>query len=104
MIVELREYKLRPGKAQAWLEWMKQDVIPYQISKGMRVIDTYIYQDESGDTWFVWLREFDNQEQKAEVYANTYDEYWIEYYRPKIFQHIYQDSIRVRELSPANLT
>jgi len=32
---ELRQYKVRPGKMQEWLKVMEQEIIPFQVAKGM---------------------------------------------------------------------
>ncbi|OIN07932.1 NIPSNAP family protein [Oceanisphaera psychrotolerans] len=102
-IVELREYKLKPRMREQWLSWMQADILPYQISKGMRVLQTYIYTDENDAEWFVWLREFDNEAHRQQVYANTYDEWWRREIRPRVFEMIEQESIRVRLLSPVHV-
>ena len=32
---ELRQYRLRPGQREAWLKFMEEEIVPFQISKGM---------------------------------------------------------------------
>ncbi|GAB3480017.1 NIPSNAP family protein [Marinomonas epiphytica] len=97
-IVELREYKVLPGKLEAWLTWMAEEILPYQVSKGMRVLNTYTHQDEDGQDWFVWLREFDSESERQRLYEETYNDWWVSEIRPKVFQHIDQKAIRVRVL------
>lgn len=99
-IVELREYKVLPGKLEAWLAWMAEEILPYQISKGMRVLNTYTHQDEDGQDWFVWLREFESESERQRIYQQTYNDWWITSIRPKVFQHIDEHAIRVRTLTP----
>ena len=31
---ELRQYKIRPGKMAQWLDFMENEIIPFQVSKG----------------------------------------------------------------------
>ncbi|MFD2178184.1 NIPSNAP family protein [Veronia pacifica] len=101
--MELREYKLRPGMMKKWLVWMESQILPYQISKGMKVLNTFTHEDEQGEQWFIWLREFQSMEHREEVYARTYNEWWKETMRPKVFEHIYENEVRVRLLSPQTL-
>lgn len=102
-IVELREYKLKPNMKQAWLAWMNAELLPYQLSQGMRVLQTYIYKDENGDEWFVWLREFDDEQARQALYKKTYSQWWKDEIRPRVFTMIEQDDIRVRLLNPVKL-
>ncbi len=32
---ELRQYPVLPGKMNEWVEFMEQEIIPFQVSKGM---------------------------------------------------------------------
>ena len=102
-LVELREYKIRPGKAKEWLNWMKLELLPYQVSQGMVVLETYTYEDEYGELWFVWLRSFESESQRQALYVKTYDDWWVKEIRPKIFEMIFEESINVRLLKPAYL-
>ncbi|KVX03183.1 hypothetical protein [Shewanella frigidimarina] len=102
-IVELREYKLLSGARQQWLDWMKTELLPYQRSQGMKILSTYVYQDENGDDWFIWTREFNDIQHKEQVYADTYNDWWIAEIRPKVFTLLDQTCIRVRLLTPVNL-
>ncbi|MCY9844860.1 hypothetical protein [Vibrio caribbeanicus] len=52
-VVELREYRIKPGKTKEWLDWMREEIVPYQISKGMNILDTYLRIDENGRDYFV---------------------------------------------------
>ena len=51
-VVELREYKIKPGKTKEWLDWMREEIVPYQVSKGMNILDTYLRTDENGRDYF----------------------------------------------------
>lgn len=95
-IIKLREYKIKPGKTEQWLNWMHEELLPYQRSKGMRIINTYLHQDPNGTDYFIWLREFDDEKARKEIYALTYNTWWIEEIRPKVFELIEQDAIKVK--------
>ena len=32
---ELRQYRMRPGQRDAWVKLMEEEIVPFQISKGM---------------------------------------------------------------------
>ncbi|MEL0624098.1 hypothetical protein V6238_13470 [Marinomonas arenicola] len=99
-IVELREYKIRPGKADQWITWMRDELLPYQRSQGMRILSTNLYQDENGDEYFIWTREFDDEQQRQAAYADTYNDWWVNEVRPQVAQLIELDSIKVRQIKP----
>lgn len=102
-LVELREYQIKPGKTQQWLNWMKEELIPYQQSKGMKILDTYLYQDEHGVEYFVWLREFASAAERDRIYQATYTPWWVNEIRPKVFSLIEEHTIKVRILNPKSL-
>ena len=35
---ELRQYKVRRGKMKEWLKIMEEEIIPFQVSKGLSLI------------------------------------------------------------------
>lgn len=102
-IVELREYEIKPGKTHEWLKWMQEELLPYQRSKGMRIIDTYLHTDSEGVDYFIWLREFDNEESRKKIYELTYNDWWKQEIRPKVFKMIDEKSINVKLISPLTL-
>ncbi|RTE65598.1 hypothetical protein EH243_11705 [Amphritea opalescens] len=99
-IIELREYKIKPGKTDQWLDWMREELLPYQESKGMRIINTYIHQDPDGTDYFIWLREFDDEASRQAIYQSTYNQWWITEVRPKVFELIEEESIQVKLMHP----
>ena len=46
MFFELREYRTLPGKRDDWVTFMEELVIPYQMSKGMAILGSFVAQDE----------------------------------------------------------
>ncbi|MBR9728450.1 NIPSNAP family protein [Shewanella intestini] len=102
-IVELRKYLIKPNKKHEWLTFMNNEVLPYQRSKGMSIIQTYTHTDSNGNDYFIWLREFENEQARQDVYKNTYNDRWIENIRPKVFTLIDKDSIEVTLLNPVQL-
>ena len=63
---ELRQYKVRPGKMADWLRIMEEEIIPFQVAKGMVI--TGSYRGESDDSVYVWLRRFESEAQREGLY------------------------------------
>ena len=38
---ELRQYKVLPGKMDEWLKVMEEEIIPFQVSKGMVITGSF---------------------------------------------------------------
>ncbi|MFE3205852.1 NIPSNAP family protein [Embleya sp. NPDC059237] len=75
MFYELRRYRTRPGRRDEWVRYMEQVVIPFQTSKGMTV--TASFTDEEDPDGYIWIRRFDNEVQRVELYAAVYDsDHW----------------------------
>ena len=102
-VVELREYRIKPGKTKEWLDWMREEIFPYQISKGMNILDTYLRTDENGRDYFVWLREFESESYRQTIYLQTYNDWWIKEVRPRVFSLIDEDSVSVKLIQPLDL-
>lgn len=100
-VIELREYQIKPGKTAQWLNLMEKEILPYQRSKGVEVINSYLHCDENGDEWFVWLRQFKDEQSRQEICSQLYDQWWINEIRPKVFSLIEESSVKVRTLQAA---
>ena len=64
---ELRQYKVKPGKLAEWVKIMENEFIPFQVSKGMVICGSFVGEED--DSVYVWLRRFDSEEQRKELYA-----------------------------------
>jgi hypothetical protein len=38
---ELRHYKVKPGKMDGWVKIMEEQIIPFQVSKGMVICASF---------------------------------------------------------------
>lgn len=102
-LIELREYEIKEGKTKEWLKLMQEEILPYQKSKGMKIMSTYLHKGADGTDYFIWLREFDDESSRQEIYASTYNDWWINEVRPRVFQLIKEESIKVRIIEPVQL-
>ena len=72
---ELRQYHVQPGKMDEWLAFMEGTIIPFQVSNGM--VFTGSYRGEEDDSVYVWMRRFESEAQREELYAAVYEsDFW----------------------------
>ena len=96
---ELRQYKVLPGKLQSWVEIMEQEIIPFQISKGMVI--TGSFHGETDSSVYIWLRRFESEEQRVALYAAVYEsDYWKTQIAPRVPEHLDRSAIVVTRIVP----
>ena len=72
---ELRQYKVLPDKLEGWVRIMEQEIIPFQVSKGMVI--TASYRGETDESVYVWIRRFESEAQREALYKEVYEsDYW----------------------------
>src|SRR4051794_21817594 len=80
---ELRQYHVRPGKMAEWLKLMEEEIIPFQVSKGMVI--TGSFRGETDESAYVWLRRFESEQQREALYKAVYEtEYWKTQIAPRV--------------------
>lgn len=72
MLYEIRRYQTRPGARDAWVRYMEDVVVPYQASKGMTVVASFV--DDEDEDGYVWIRRFEDEADRVARYAATYDD------------------------------
>ena len=82
MFFELRVYPLQPGKGQEFSQYMDEEIIPYQLSKGMTILASFL--NDAEDT-YVWIRRFADEAEKEALYDAVYNnDYWRDEVAPKL--------------------
>lgn len=72
---ELRQYKVRRGKMKEWLKLMEEQIIPFQVSKGMVI--TGSYRGETDESVYVWIRRFKSEADRKRLYKAVYEsDFW----------------------------
>ncbi len=72
---ELRQYKVRPGRMENWLNLMEGEIIPFQVSKGMAVIASF--RGEADDSLYFWIRRFESEAERVRLYEAVYEtDFW----------------------------
>lgn len=93
MFFEIRQYPLKPGKRAEWVKLMDEVIIPYQQSKGMVVLGSWV--DEEND-WYFWIRRFEDEAEKEKLYAAVYQtDYWRNEMHERIGELIDRSGIQV---------
>ena len=97
MFFELRQYRTKPGQRERWVKLMEGTIIPFQISKGMVVIGSFIGEQE--DDLYVWIRRFESEEQREQLYEAVYQtDYWKNELSPVVGELLDRDRIVVTRL------
>ena len=100
---ELRQYKIRPGKMTEWLEFMQNEIIPFQVSKGMVICGSF--RGEEDESVYVWIRRFESEEQRVKLYADVYEsDYWKNDVTPRVTELIDREAINVQRLTATRLS
>jgi hypothetical protein len=99
MLFELRQYRTKPGQRERWAKFMDEVVIPYQMSKGMVVVASYV--GEAEEDLYVWIRRFDNETERERLYKEVYEnDFWKNEMSPKIGEMIDRTKTVVTRLNP----
>lgn len=99
MFFEFRFYRTREGCRDAFVKLMEEVVIPYQISKGMVVVGSFVGEQE--DDLYVWIRRFDSEEQREALYKAVYQtDTWTNEISPQVGELMLREKIVVHRLCP----
>ena len=97
MFFELRQYRTRPGKREEWVAFMEGEIIPFQISKGMVVVGSFVGEEE--EDLYVWIRRFEDEADRERLYKAVYeDEHWLDTLSPKVGELIDREKTVVTRL------
>jgi hypothetical protein len=99
MLFELRQYRTKPGQRERWAKYMDEVIIPYQISKGMVIVASYV--GEAEEDLYVWIRRFDNESERERLYKEVYEnDYWKNEVSPLVGDMIDRTKTVVSRLNP----
>ena len=97
MFFELRQYRMRPGQEANWVNYMEEVIIPFQISKGMVILGSFVGEEEKD--LYVWIRRFESEEQREQLYEAVYEsDTWKNEIAPKIPDMMDRSQIKVTRL------
>ena len=97
MFFELRQYRVKPGQRERWVQFIEEVIIPYQVSKGMVIVGSFVGQEE--EDLYVWIRRFESEEERERLYEAVYEtDYWKNEISPRVDEMLYRDKIIVTRL------
>jgi hypothetical protein len=96
---ELRQYKVRPGKIDEWVKIMEEEIIPFQVAKGMVICGSF--RGETDPSVYVWLRRFESEAEREALYKAVYDtDYWKTKIAPRVPDILDRDANVVTRIVP----
>ena len=96
MFFELRQYMIRPGQMEPWVNFMEEKIIPFQLSKGMCILGSFV--DEENHR-YVWIRRFADEAERDRLYDAVYNtDYWRGEVTTRVGELIDRDGIEVNIL------
>ena len=99
MFFELRQYLIRPGMRDQWVKYMEEEIIPFQVSKGMVVSGSFVGEEE--EDLYVWIRRFDCEEQRERLYEAVYEsDTWKNEIADKVGSMMLRDKTVVTRIEP----
>jgi hypothetical protein len=99
MLFELRQYRMRPGQQDNWVKYMEEVIIPFQTTKGMTILGSWVGEQE--DDLFVWIRQFDSEADRERLYRDVYDsDEWKERIAPPIPEMLDREKMVVTRMTP----
>ncbi|CAI8012792.1 hypothetical protein GBAR_LOCUS8179 [Geodia barretti] len=97
MFFELREYRTLPGQRENWVRFMEEEIIPFQVSKGMVILGSFVGEEE--DDLYIWVRRFSSEEDREALYEAVYQsDRWVNEIGPKVPEMLDRDKIVVRRI------
>ncbi len=101
MLFELRQYQAFAGKRPDLVELMDTVIIPFQISKGMSIVGSFIGEEDPN--LYVWIRRFESEEQRAALYEAVYQsDEWVNEISPRVGDLMSRETISVTRLNPTS--
>lgn len=98
---ELRQYEIRPGKMDAWLKLMEEEIIPFQIEQGMVIAGSF--RGEKDDSVYIWIRRFESESERERLYEAVYkSEHWLNNLTDRVGQCINRETIKVQRIVPTS--
>ena len=97
MFYEFRQYTIKNGKRDEWVKFMEDEIIPFQISKGMVVLGSFV--DEEKPEIYYWIRRFKNEKERERLYKKVYQsKEWTEDIGPRAGEYLDRKKIVVKRI------
>jgi hypothetical protein len=84
---ELRQYHVLPGRMDGWVKIMEEEIIPFQVAKGMVICGSF--RGETDESVYVWLRRFESEAQREALYKAVYEtDHWKTKIAPRVPEYL----------------
>jgi NIPSNAP len=98
---ELRQYFVRPGKMNEWVKIMEEEIIPFQVSKGMVICGSF--RGETDESCYIWIRRFDSEEERKALYKAVYEtDHWKTKIDPRIPECLDREKMHIQRIVPTS--
>ena len=99
MFYEFRQYTIKEGKRAEWVKFMEEEIIPFQVSKGMVILGSFV--DEEDENIYYWIRRFKNEKERERLYNKVYgSSTWTDELSPRVGTMLIRKSIKVKRIVP----
>jgi NIPSNAP len=99
MQFELRQYRTRPGQRESWVKFMEEVIIPFQVSKGMVIVGSFVGEEESD--LYVWIRRFEDDQEREQLYQAVYEsDHWKNEILPRVLEMVDREKHVITRLRP----
>lgn len=100
---ELRQYRTLPGQRENWVKFMEEEIIPFQVAKGMVIVGSFVGEQE--DDLYVWIRRFENEAERERLYEAVYQsDHWKNNIAPKIPAMMDRSRMVVTRIEPTAIS
>tara|TARA_B100000676_G_scaffold56033_1_gene55044 strand:- start:78 stop:401 length:324 start_codon:yes stop_codon:yes gene_type:complete len=100
---ELRQYKVLEGQMDNWLKVMQEEIIPFQVSKGVVIAGSFRGEDD--DSVYVWIRRFESEAEREQQYDAVYgSDYWKDDVSPRLSSMLDREAMVVTRLTPTEMS
>ena len=99
MFFELRQYHVRPGQQEKWVKCMEEEIIPFQVSKGMVICGSF--RGETDDSAYFWIRRFNSEAEREAQYKAVYEtDHWKTKIAPRVPDCLDREKMVIQRIVP----
>ena len=96
---ELRQYKVLPGMMDDWVKFMEDEIIPFQVAKGMVICGSF--KGEEDESIYIWLRRFESEKRREELYEAVYEsDFWKNDVSPRVSNYLDREAAIITRIVP----
>ena len=99
MFYEINQYKILPGKMDAWAQMMDEEFIPFAVKQGLNSIGSFRSEDD--ETVYVWIRRFESDAERERVHTAVYEtDYYISEIKDRLPELVANGGLRKQRIVP----